>query len=145
MGKNTGGTDSIKRKIAALKMVRSSLPTILANECVNFFKGSFKRQGWLDSGIMPWKPRKKSDPGRAILVKSGDLRKSVFVEAATWKTVRISSNLPYSAIHNEGGMGKAFGKHSFQMPKRKFMGDSKKLRGLLTAKIEGKINKAMKA
>jgi phage gpG-like protein len=157
MARNRGGTDSIKRKIAAFNNLKGTLPTLLGNDAVNFFKNSFRKQGWEDEGMQRWKPRKgevnagisrvskKSGSGRAILVKSGDLKKSIIVELANWRKIRITSNLPYAAIHNEGLKGSAWGKHPFQMPKRKFMGRSRKLHNNLRAKIETKINSAMKA
>lgn len=146
--KNKGGTESLKRKIAALEKVKTTLPTILANESVNFFKQSFRKQGWEDEGVQPWKPRKSTDKknkGKAILVQSGDLRNSITIESANWGKIRIVSQLPYSAIHNEGLNGKAWGKHPFKMPKRKFMGRSRKLMNNLRGKMENKINNAMKA
>lgn len=157
MAKNRGGTESLMRKIKALEVVKTELPTILANECVTFFKASFRKQGFDDGNLQKWKPRKgqissgiakvskKSDSSRAILVKSGDLRASINIEVANWKRIVISSKLPYSAIHNNGGKGLAWGKNAFQMPQRKFMGRSRGLHNKLREKIELKINKAMRA
>lgn len=155
--KNNGGTKSIAKKIKALNDLKTSLPTVLGNECVSFFKASFRKQGWEDEGLQRWKPRKgeitrgvakaskKSSGSRAILVQSGDLRNSIVVESANWGKIRIVSQLPYSAIHNEGGNGLAWGKNKFQMPKRKFMGRSRKLHNILRDKLERKINSAMRA
>jgi len=140
MSKNRGGTESLKRKINALNALKDELPTILANDMVNFFKKSFRKQGWDDGGTQPWSPRKKQDSGRAILVKTGDLSQSPEVESANWKRIRIKSDLPYSAIHNEGKQGLAWGKHSFKMPKRKFMGNSRTLTNQLKEKMEKKMN-----
>lgn len=148
MAKNKGGTESLKRKIAGLEKVKTTLPTILANDSVNFFKNSFRKQGWEDEGMQPWKPRKSTDKknkGKAILTQSGDLKNSIIIEAANWGKIRIVSQLPYAAIHNEGLKGMAWGKHPFTMPKRKFMGRSRKLTNNLKSKMESKINTAMKA
>lgn len=158
MAKNRGGTESLMRKIKALEVVKTELPDILANECVTFFKASFRKQGWDDGSTQKWKPRKgeigvggiakvskKSASSRAILVKTGELRASINVEVANWKRIVISSKLPYSAIHNNGGKGLAWGKNAFQMPQRKFMGRSRTLHNKLRNNIELKINKAMRA
>jgi phage gpG-like protein len=158
MARNRGGTESIQRKIAALNGVKKSFPDVLANDIKNYFMNSFRLQGWEDEGTQKWEPRKgqvgysglakvakKSDSSRAILVKTGDLRKSIRVELASWNKLRIVSDLPYSAIHNEGLKGKAFGKHDFTMPKRKFMGRSRKLHNQLKSKMEKTINTAMRA
>ena len=49
---------------------------------------------------------KKDDKraGRAILVKSGDLRRSIRFDTVNKSnlSVRIASDLPYARIHNEG-------------------------------------------
>jgi phage gpG-like protein len=147
MARNKGGTESIQRKIRAFNALKTVLPVLVANDAKNFFFNSFRKQGWEDEGVQRWAPRKSNvnNKGRAILVKTGDLRKSLYVEQADWGKVRISSNLPYSAIHNEGLKGKAFGKHPFQMPKRKFMGRSRKLHNQLKTLMEKKINGSMKA
>jgi phage gpG-like protein len=144
MAKNRGGTESIRKKIAALNKIKTELPQILANDMVNFFKASFDKQGFEDEGVQRWKPRKNVDSGRAILVKSGDLKRSIMVEFANWSKIRIKSALPYSAIHNQGLQGKAFGKTSFQMPKRKFMGRSRKLHNNLRDRMENKLNWVMR-
>jgi phage gpG-like protein len=147
MARNRGGTESIQRKIRAFNALKTVLPVLVANDAKNFFFNSFRKQGWEDEGVQRWAPRKSNvnNKGRAILVKTGDLRKSLYVEQADWGKVRISSDLPYSAIHNEGLKGKAFGKHPFQMPKRKFMGRSRKLHNQLKTLMEKKINGSMKA
>ena len=152
MSKNRGGTESLKRKINALNILKDQLPTILANDMVNFFKKSFRKQGWDDGNFQKWQARKgeitggiaqvskKSAGGRAVLVKTGDLVNSLEIESANWKRIRIKSDLPYSAIHNEGKQGLAWGKHSFKMPKRKFMGNSRTLTNQLKEKMEKKMN-----
>jgi len=91
-----------------LQKVSSELPSILANESLNFFDNSFKRQGWEDKGFTKWKKRqsKKNNKGRSILIKSGALRRSIKVKEQNWHRIVITSNLPYSAIHNEGFKGK---------------------------------------
>jgi phage gpG-like protein len=147
MARNKGGTESLKKKIDALNVLKTTMPKVLANDCVNFFKASFKKQGWDDQGLVKWKGRKNDvDPGRAILIGkgSGHLRQSIVVQSANWQKVVIVSQLPYSAIHNEGLDGKAFGKHNFKMPKRKFMGNSKKLISGMTKRLEVELNKVMK-
>lgn len=112
---NDAGSKSIMRKINALKQMKTELPVILANDCVNFFKESFRKQGWDDGGLQKWKKRKgnviggiaviskKSKGARAILTQTGDLKNSIVVESATFSKIKIASKLPYSAIHNTGG------------------------------------------
>lgn len=145
MAKNRGGTESLTRKIKAVYKVKDFLPDMLANQCVMFFRRSFSNQGYTDSALKPWKPRKSKKESHPILVKSGNLLNSIRKVNVSYSRITIESDLPYSAIHNNGGQGLAFGKHPFTMPKRQFMGDSKSLRNGLQRRIEVEYNKAFKA
>jgi phage gpG-like protein len=144
MAKNRGGTESLKRKIDLLNRIKTQLPNELAKESVKFFRANFGKQGFLDQSVQKWKKR-KDNKKHLILVKSGALRESIEIESADWRRIRIVSDLPYSAIHNEGRKGLAWGKHPFQMPKRKFMGRSYELHKKLRFKLETAINRVMKA
>lgn len=66
---------------------------------------------------------------RAILHGWGSvgLKMSIFLAHASRGLVVVASNKPYASVHNEGGTAKIFGGKTFKMPKRKFMGNSKKL------------------
>jgi phage gpG-like protein len=125
---------------------------VMGVEALNHFTKSFRNQGFEDSTIQRWQPRKgeisggiarvrKRDAGsRAILVKSGALRRSLFKYRSGVFSVTIKSPLPYAEVHNEGlraGRGKGF-----KMPKRQFVGDSTKLILKLERLIDRKINKA---
>lgn len=112
---------------------------IMAVEAKNHFTNSFTDQGFTDKKLDKWEQRKDDDePGRAILIKTGDLRKSIKVDR-TADGVEISSDLQYAAIHNNGGEGRAFGKHKFKMPQRKFVGDSQVLIDKLLRILKRKI------
>jgi len=137
-----GDFEMAKRVADLKKLVRRDLPRIVGTETVNFSKESFRRQGWQDSGFKKWKPRKNNkDKGRAILVKSGDLRRSIKKQVSSKKVV-IYSNLPYAAIHNYGqraGRGKGF-----KMPKRQFLGKSKALDLRIKRIIKKEVDKILK-
>jgi phage gpG-like protein len=49
--------------------------------------------------------------------------------------VVIISDKPHSAIHNEGGTIKVFGKHPAKLPKRQFIGESKELNEKIVQEI----------
>lgn len=107
----------------------------VGNTAKVFFVQSFRKQGWDDKSVDKWKPRKKKtyktksgktvdDTTRAILVKTGDLRRSIIRDPANRAalSIRIHSDLVYAKVHNDGlraGRGRGF-----KMPKRQFMGDS---------------------
>ncbi len=105
MAGNSNMVDVIKAKfIDAMR----GLPIVVGNEIVNFSKESFNKQGWHDNTFMPWRKRKgnlKKSKGRAILVQSGRLRRSIRVTRNTGNTVVVGSDVPYAKIHNEGFFG----------------------------------------
>ena len=96
----------LKEKFNALQKMKSTLPVQLGNDIKNFALRNFQAQGFWDASIERWPKRKskKDDKGRAILVKSGRLRRSIKVAATNWTRIRVGSyNVPYAKIHNEGG------------------------------------------
>ena len=100
----------------------------VARNSEKFFGDNWRRQGFLDSSLEAWRQRRRQDAGRAILVKSGALRRSVTIEVASKGYIRLGSNLPYSAIHNNGGQIQRQGKkgsYTITIPQRKYMGQSK--------------------
>ena len=102
----------------ARKVLENAMVEI-GNTAKVFFVDSFRKQGFDDKSVEAWKPRKQADKraGRAILVKSGDLRRSIIrnPENRAALSVKISTDLPYARRHNDG---------LSKMPKRQFMGDS---------------------
>jgi phage gpG-like protein len=88
--------------------VRQQLPGVLGTVAVNYFKDSFRRQGWRDRALTHWAKRKddkKKNKGRAILVKSGRLRNSIRVIMSTPARIEVGTSVPYAAAHNEGFQG----------------------------------------
>ncbi len=88
----------------------------IGNTAKNFFVENFRKQGFDDKTVEKWKARKKKtyrtksgkvvdDTTRAILVKTGDLRRSIIrVPNRSALNVKIQTDLPYAKIHNEGGI-----------------------------------------
>jgi phage gpG-like protein len=121
------------RKISSVK---SSLPTVLANEGTKFFVGSFTQQGFTDTSFNAWKPRKLvkgrlKNTNRRILVKTGRLRRAVNNSVKEKSFKRIvwnvnNSEVPYAGYQNYGDKF---------LPQRKFMGESKKLNSIFKEKI----------
>ncbi len=69
------------QQLTAFKQFKDAFPRYVGNIAVNFYKDSFRRQGFIDQGgVDQWKARKKTDKNKAkrsILVKSGRLRRSI--------------------------------------------------------------------
>lgn len=107
----------------------------------NHFTESFKNQGFTDESLQMWKPRKKTERSRmgsrAILVKSGRLRRSLRTKRVGILSIKILTDVPYASVHNNGersGRGKGF-----KMPKRQFIGYSGVLNRKIIAKFDSKI------
>lgn len=124
----------------------------MGTDAKNHFVRSFRNQGFEDASIEKWQPRKgeimssgiakvrkKDKSSRAILVKTGDLRRSIKVLNKSYRSITLGSDLPYAQIHNDGLYGNAYGKYRFKMPKRQFIGHSKKLIDQLRMKLDKRI------
>jgi len=121
----------------------------IAETSKNHFVEGFRKGGYqTDESRTGWKPRKSADTGRAILVKTGALRRDLDVLSISKDTVVIGTKrIPYAGVHNEGGRvserrpvrrkalkmnigGKIIFRKSaaaFDMPKREFLGHSSDL------------------
>lgn len=130
-----------------LKKFESKIPVIvtkMGNIGKNHSLQSFRDQGFTDTSLQKWQPRKGEfsgniarirkrgrDSGRAILVKSGALRRSIRERRMGKYAVELVSNLPYANRHNEG----------IKMPKRQFVGYSSRM----SMKIEKMIDREIKS
>lgn len=138
--------ESINRKIINFKDAKTKIPVLVSNNSKNFFLQSFRNQGFTDNSLEKWQKRdsrSRRNTGRAILVDTGALRRSIKVAQSSFNKIVITSNLPYAAVHNYGlkaGRGRGF-----KMPKRKFMGNSKKLNQQNIDIIKSELTKVFKA
>ena len=122
----------IKSKV---KRVKAVTPRLIAGIAVEHFKQSFRDGGFTDDRLKPWKKRKHGNAGkrRAILVDSGDLRRSIKTRRFTFSQIVVGSyGTAYAKRHNRGLSG---------MPKREFIGSSHKM----NLQIRLIIRKRMKA
>lgn len=94
-------------------------PRIVGRIALEVWDENFQNGGFTDKVFIPWKPRKNDtenrgrkhgdggrQSGRAILIKSGALRRSLRVKYTGPTMVRWaagSQDVPYAEIHNEGG------------------------------------------
>jgi phage gpG-like protein len=151
-----------------LTEAKASIPDVLATTALNFFKDSFRRQGWRDKGLTKWAGRKNgSRPGGAILVKRGHLRNSIRKLLVSWRLTEIGTNLPYAAAHNTGvsetvtvkshkrrkyqksgkrkqatgSYGVRAHKRKMNLPQRQFMGESEVLNLKIDAAMAAAVDK----
>lgn len=96
----------IRHKAQELEHVVNVLPTKLGAEAVNFSLQRFRSQNWKGTSRQPWKQRKvKKARGRAILIQSGRLRRSIRILNERKGSVTIGTDVPYAEAHNEGFRG----------------------------------------
>jgi phage gpG-like protein len=96
---------------AQARKFSKDLPRLVGNTILNFTLDRWARQGWQDEGFQPWKERGKLDrqdrrsgqSSRALLVKTGALRRSIRIVRISEAQVTVGSDIPYARIHNEGG------------------------------------------
>lgn len=112
----------INVSINSYNRARVVLPKKLGNIAESHFKDNWRKQGFDDNTIKPWQARKsnKDNKGRAILVKSGRLRRSFDVLVQGPNRVSVINDAPYGVYHNYGNPKK-------NLPQRKFMGRSRNL------------------
>ena len=94
---------------------KADLMPVLGQTAVNFFRSRFRAQAWTDKFAKKWQKRavdlhtekyspkqRRQSKGRAILVKSSQLLKSIHMKNYSSNQVVISAPKKYAAIHNEG-------------------------------------------
>lgn len=71
--------------------------------CLQWFDDSFQNQGFTDASFKAW-PKRDPDksPGRAILIDTTFLRKSLNVLKEDENTITFGTHVPYAATHNFG-------------------------------------------
>lgn len=71
--------------------------------CLQWFDDSFQNQGFTDAGFKAWDKRKNDQsPGRAILIDTTFLRKSLAVLNENENSITFGTHVPYAGIHNNG-------------------------------------------
>jgi phage gpG-like protein len=128
---------NFRRKINVLKKANSRLPRIIAVTSKEFFRDSFRNQGFTNRTLVRWQERKPNprNRGRAILVQSGRLSK-LRILRSDWRIIEIGTLLPYGKYHNQG-IGR--------MPRRKFIGRSVTLNKQIRKIIHQEYNKVIRA
>lgn len=98
------------------KAMKTTIPRTARNMAVRHYTDSFRNQGFNGNILVPWKPRRgekqgrklgtgnKATSGRAILVRTGNLRRGIRGDYTSTK-ISIYNNLPYAEIHNDGFRG----------------------------------------
>lgn len=91
------------------------LPAIIGEEAVGFYLNSFEQEAWSGNHQQPWKKRKDptkwgkpDETDRALLVKTGKLKRSIRVTRILNDKVFVGAggpDVPYAKVHNTGFRG----------------------------------------
>lgn len=117
-----------------------------------FFRNSFREQGFTRKFFIKWQKRasdKPKDFGRAILVKSGNLRRSIYSTSSKVGDnfeLEFGNKVPYAAVHNDGFRGtirvSEHGRRLFSKEKTKYLTKKGKVRNatVKTVRTAVKVN-----
>lgn len=110
-----------------LSQITETIAVLVENDILdNFDKEAFDNQAW--------QPRKREDRQqgrRALLVKTGQMKRGLEVKASG-SLVSVFSDMDYATYHNEG---------TDNIPKRQFAGLSKELEEKIDKEIEDILDK----
>ena len=103
-------TDDLASRINSIEDLMRELPKFCANEALNFYKDSFRRQGFIDANYKKWEAREKDPKGprRNILIGPGtgrlwrSLNYTITRVGNTGFKVSVFTDVPYAQVHNEG-------------------------------------------
>lgn len=91
-----------KNILSQYKRLRSKLPNMATEIAINEFKDNFVRGGYrTNTGVVKWKERKHDKSSRAILVKSGRMRRD-FANRSNRNYAKAVNKSPYGKVHNDG-------------------------------------------
>lgn len=165
-------TDEYFNLINRVTKAVSQLPRRAAVLAVAFSKQRFRDQAWVDNSTEVWKKRAKGwktesrkRQGRAILVDTGRLKRSIRTVSVDDSRAIIGTDVPYARAHNDGFRGQVTqqvrgftragkrGSHHVRahsrkrnvtLPRRRFLGTSAILDKQLTRMMTAEIIRAIK-
>jgi len=136
----TKGFD-LDKKFRFFMHEKKDLPLILGNLAKNhFLEGFEKGGGQTNDSLNGWQQRVIIDGGRAILVKSGMLRRDIKLKKYSFNRIVVGTSgitQDYASVHNKGYKKR-------NIPKREFIGKSNVLNKKIIKKIIFELNKVMK-
>src|SRR5581483_10946138 len=97
------GGFNLSGREAHFRRVLQYAPGMLGNDAVNFFLDRFKYQNWLGNSTEAWQRQKQikgRNNDRALLIRSGRLRRSIRITRITGLTAYIGTDVPYARAHN---------------------------------------------
>lgn len=135
-----------KEKLKGLRVDMEAIAELAAATGVSYFKGAFRKKAFDGK---PWTPAKIDQAGKrcrgSLMVDSAALMNSIrTADATATRVVWAAGNdkVAYAQVHNEGGRaGRGAG---FDMPQRRFMGQSTELEEQIDRRIQTYMQKIFK-
>lgn len=131
------------------RLVNRTLPVKAGAIAQKHFRENFRKSGFVDDVLKPWKPSKRIGRAKGAAGRYGTLlsERKMLYNSIKRKTIPGAAIIytsdqtqDYAAVHNEGlhsGRGKGF-----EMPQRRFIGDSATLDKEILQLIEDEAYKA---
>ena len=161
---------NFKQVVQRYAKLKRNLPKLVGNEAIAFAKDNFRKGGFQDTPgtVTKWKKRRRGaerDKGRAVLVDTGTLKRSIRMTRMTANAVHIGSDIKYAKAHNEGARirgtarvrahqrrtkrGRAnvpahTRRFDFKLPKRQFIGPSLELARRINRRYNKELIKVFK-
>ncbi|MBR8784268.1 hypothetical protein IX308_000437 [Porphyromonas levii] len=136
---------------------------LMAGIAIEHFRDSFNQEGFTDDTLNPWAEVERRKPDSPWYGHSGQIRRfslsrtsakilsgetghlsSAFNYVRTKDGIIVKNTAPYARVHQYGLKAKVYGKKEFTMPKRPFMGPSKKMTAEIKQEIINDIKKILK-
>ncbi len=140
----------LERKLKEIQAyLKKDVKKVIGIEALNFYKKSFRDEGFTDNSLTKWKEVKRREnpktkgAAKSRKILTGDTKQlsDSLDYKATSDGVEITSNSKYFEIHNAGG--KAGRNGSAEIPKRQIVGKSEVLNKKLENEIEKDITKIL--
>ena len=149
------------KRIENLNKLYPRLPNLAATVAVRFIKDRFRDQNWVSERTEPWPKRKetlhqaKKNRGRAVLVKTGRLKRSIRKIRTTATLAIVGTDVPYAIYHNQGSGKQGTGTfnvatrrentmRSGTLPRRQFIGESTALARLIERQFTAELIRAIR-
>ncbi|MBR8713030.1 phage virion morphogenesis protein [Porphyromonas levii] len=136
---------------------------LMAGIAIEHFRESFRNEGFADEQLNPWAEVERRKPesswyghsgqtGRFSLARttakilSGETGhlSNAFSYARTKEGIVVRNTAPYARVHQYGLKAKVYGKKEFAMPKRPFMGASKRMAQEIRQEVINDIKELLK-
>lgn len=144
--------------------VKTDAKEILGTEAIEHFRESFKNEGFTDETLSKWPEveRRKDDSewyghsgqtgkfsaarttAKILTGETNELH-NAFSYVHTEAGVKVINDKPYANVHQSGLPAKIYGKKSFTMLRRQFVGRSKVMVQKINAELKNRILEILKS